>query len=159
VGCSACVTVYAYSLLLLLLPHCAGWSQTVPTMPAGDLPLHKVFVKSQLDLMTANAWMAGARTSQQNIWLCISLHLIGCSSDLTTSALRHTIQCAAFFTIWSMVMAAGLIIGVACAASGRVGLCCFRFAASHNTHASWQVLVKGKACVLWYRRFCETAGC
>jgi hypothetical protein len=50
-------------LLLLLLPHlyaCSGWSQTVPTMPAGDLPLHKVFVKSQLDLMTANAWMAGA---------------------------------------------------------------------------------------------------
>lgn len=33
----------------------------MPTMPAGDLPLHKVFVKSQLDLMTANAWMAGAR--------------------------------------------------------------------------------------------------
>jgi hypothetical protein len=47
-------------LLLLLLPHRSGWSQTVPTMPAGELPLHKVFVKSQLDLMTANAWMAGA---------------------------------------------------------------------------------------------------
>ncbi|KAF6256141.1 hypothetical protein COO60DRAFT_1531108, partial [Scenedesmus sp. NREL 46B-D3] len=41
------------------LPDGNTWSQTVPTMPAGDLPLHKVFVKSQLDLMTANAWMAG----------------------------------------------------------------------------------------------------
>ncbi|WIA34758.1 hypothetical protein OEZ86_013065 [Tetradesmus obliquus] len=41
------------------LPDGNSWSQIVPTMPAGDLPLHKVFVKSQLDLMTANAWMAG----------------------------------------------------------------------------------------------------
>jgi hypothetical protein len=52
------VLTHLLLLLLLLLLH-VGWSQTVPTMPAGELPLHKVFVKSQLDLMTANAWMAG----------------------------------------------------------------------------------------------------
>jgi hypothetical protein len=36
-------------------------------MPAGELPLHKVFVKSQLDLMTANAWMAGEGMIQQDV--------------------------------------------------------------------------------------------
>eukprot|EP00879_Flechtneria_rotunda_P001855 GHRR01002023.1.p1 GENE.GHRR01002023.1~~GHRR01002023.1.p1 ORF type:complete len:570 (+),score=126.11 GHRR01002023.1:3309-5018(+) len=42
-----------------ILPDSTSWSQTVPSLPAGDLPLQKIFIKGQLDLMTANAWMAG----------------------------------------------------------------------------------------------------
>jgi hypothetical protein len=38
-----------------------GWSQTVVSTAANGLPLQKVFIKSQLDLMTANAWMQGVR--------------------------------------------------------------------------------------------------
>ncbi|KAF8061371.1 ITIH5 [Scenedesmus sp. PABB004] len=41
------------------LPDGTSWCQEVPTLAAGELPLQKIFAKSQLDLMTANAWMAG----------------------------------------------------------------------------------------------------
>lgn len=39
------------------LPDGQLWSQKVYTTQAGNMPLHKVFAKQQLDMMTARAWL------------------------------------------------------------------------------------------------------
>jgi hypothetical protein len=41
-ACGVLTSLLPLLLLLLLLPHPSGWSQTVPTMSAGELPLHKL---------------------------------------------------------------------------------------------------------------------
>jgi len=40
-----------------VLPTGAGWVQECPSLPAGQLPLYKVFVKAHLDWLTADAWL------------------------------------------------------------------------------------------------------
>lgn len=36
----------------------AVWTEQRPALPPGPLPLHKLFVKSMIDVLTAKAWLA-----------------------------------------------------------------------------------------------------
>lgn len=70
--------------LLGNLPDGTTWSQSVPTLPAGPLPLQHLFAKSQLDLMTANAWLAGAAVAVLSLYSNTAHHAT------TNTRLHHT---------------------------------------------------------------------